>query len=55
VLVAADTTGDGHITEYPSEQSTTVVTIPFPDVKVSSGSCHFSSIGGRSLQDRMWV
>jgi hypothetical protein len=61
VLVAADTTGDGHITEYPSEQSTTVLTIPFPDgmvpdhVKVSSGSCHFSSIGGRSLQDRMWV
>ncbi|KAI4851533.1 hypothetical protein E4T44_02068 [Aureobasidium sp. EXF-8845] len=61
VLVAADTTGEGHITEYPSEQSTTVLTIPFPDgmvpahVKVSSGACHFSSIGGRSLQDRMWV
>ncbi|KAI5203398.1 hypothetical protein E4T39_04205 [Aureobasidium subglaciale] len=61
LLVAADTTGHGHITEYPSEQSTTAVTIPFingtvPDhVKVSSGACHFSSIGGRSLQDRMWI
>ncbi|CAD0090067.1 unnamed protein product [Aureobasidium vineae] len=60
LLVAADTTGDGHITEYPSEQYTSVLTIPFPDglvpahEKLSSGACHFSSIGARSPQDRMW-
>ncbi|CAD0114631.1 unnamed protein product [Aureobasidium uvarum] len=60
LLVAADTTGEGHITEYPSEQYTSVLTIPFPDgmvpahEKLSSGACHFSSIGARSPQDRMW-
>jgi len=60
LLVAADTTGEGHFTEYPSEQYTSVMSIPFPDgvvpdhEKVSSGACHFSSIGGRSLQDRTW-
>ncbi|KAH0293906.1 hypothetical protein M436DRAFT_80551 [Aureobasidium namibiae CBS 147.97] len=60
LLVAADTTGEGHFTGYPSEQYTSVMSIPFPDgvvpdhEKVSSGACHFSSIGGRSLQDRTW-
>jgi hypothetical protein len=56
VLVAADVTGGGHVTDYPSDQSTTVLTIPFPGGVIpghevlSSGSCHFSSIGGRSIK-----
>ncbi|THX44218.1 hypothetical protein D6D10_00545 [Aureobasidium pullulans] len=60
ILIATDMTGGGHITEYPSEQYTSVITVPFPDglvpahEKVSSGACHFSSIGGRSLEDRLW-
>ncbi|KAH0141643.1 hypothetical protein KCU67_g14402, partial [Aureobasidium melanogenum] len=60
LLVAADTTGDGHITDYPSDQYTSVLTIPFPDgmlpahEKLSSGPCQFSSIGARSLRNKMW-
>ncbi|CAD0099938.1 unnamed protein product, partial [Aureobasidium mustum] len=60
LLVAADTTGDGHITNYPSDQYTSVLTMPFPDgmlpahEKVSSGPCQFSSIGARSLRDKLW-
>lgn len=52
LLVAADTNGDGHFTDYPSEQSTVVLTLPFPGgvlpphEVISTGPCHFSPIGG---------
>jgi hypothetical protein len=49
LIVAADTTGIGHYTEYPSDKETVALQIPFADGKVPAhdvlkeGACHSTS------------
>lgn len=54
LVVAADTTGEGHITDYPSDRVTTALALPFangvipPYEVVGKGKCE-SSVGYESL------
>lgn len=46
LMIAADTVGEGHVTEYPSEKETVALQIPFEDGRlpehrvVRGGVCH---------------
>ena len=54
MIIALDTEGSGHITTYPSDQSTVSLQIPLESEKdmpeheiVGEGPCRFAQVGGQ--------
>ncbi len=59
LLVAADVTGDGHYTEYPSDKETVALQLPFRDGKLpahevlSRGACKTASQVQRKCEESL--
>ena len=54
LIIAVDTKGSGHITTYPSDDTTVALQVPFESYEavpaheiIASGPCHFSSGSGQ--------